>query len=61
MSNKKQLTAKLEIYKYIDKNIRPLPKNRDGSFDEFQDGHWNNDVDALRHAYVSAIYIFEYS
>lgn len=40
--------AKLEIYKYIDENIRPLPKDKDGNFDEFQDGYWNNDVDALK-------------
>jgi hypothetical protein len=53
--------AKLEIYLYIDKNIRKLPKDKDGNFDEFQVGYWNNDVDALRHAYVSAIYTYEYN
>lgn len=53
-------SAKLEIYKYIDENIRRLPKDKDGNFDEFQNGYWNNDVDALRHSYVSAIYTFKY-
>ncbi|MCP4911861.1 MAG: hypothetical protein GY909_01985 [Oligoflexia bacterium] len=32
--------AKQEIYKYIDKNIRSLPKKDDGSFNEFAEGFY---------------------
>lgn len=52
--------AKLEIYNYIDKNIRPLPKGENGKFNEFAPGFNDNDVDALRHAYVSGVYTMEY-
>ena len=52
--------ARIEIYKLIDQNIRSLPKSSDGSFDEFQDGFVDNDVDALRHAYVSGVYTIEF-
>lgn len=51
--------AKNEAYEYIHENIRPLPK-KDGDFNEFADGFLNNDVDALRHAYVSGVYTMEY-
>ena len=30
--------AKLEIYNYIDKNIRPLSKDENGKFNEFAPG-----------------------
>lgn len=53
--------ARLEIYQYIDKNLKPLPKNDDGSFNEFASGFNDNDVDALRHAYVSGVYTMEYN
>ena len=53
--------AKKEIYKFIDKNLRTLPKNEDGSFNELAEGFHDNDVDALRHAYVSGIFTQEYS
>jgi len=53
-------TAKIEIYNYIDQNIRFLPRDKNGNFDEFQDGFVDNDVDALRHAYVSGAYTMEY-
>lgn len=50
-----------EVYDFIDKNIRPLPKKENGEFDEFAEGFHNNDVDALRHAYVSGVYAMEYN
>jgi hypothetical protein len=50
--------AKIEIYNYIDKEIRKLPKTESVDFDEFQEGYQDNDVDALRHAYVSGVYCF---
>lgn len=53
--------AKTEAYEYIDKYLRKLPRNEDGSFNEFADGFSDNDVDALRHAYVSGVYTMEYS
>jgi hypothetical protein len=47
--------AKKEAYKLIDKHLRKLPKNADGTFNEFAEGFNDNDVDALRHAYVSGL------
>ncbi len=49
-----------EIYVHINKNLRELPRKKDGSFNEFEDGFVNNDVDALRHAYVSGVYTMEF-
>lgn len=53
--------AKLEAFRYFDKNIRKLPKKSDGSFDETKPEFSNNDVDAFRHAYVSGVITIEYS
>ncbi len=53
--------AKLEIYNLIDKYIRSLPRNEEGSFNELVTGFSDNDVDALRHAYVSGVYTIEFS
>lgn len=53
--------ARLEVYNYIHNNIRNSPKKKDGNFDEFTNEFINNDVDALRHAYVSGVYTLEYS
>lgn len=52
--------AKLEVYNYIDKYIRPLPKDKNDIFNEFTDEFIDNDVDALRHAYVSGVYTMDY-
>lgn len=30
--------AKKEVYKLIDKHLRKLPKNQDGTFNEFSEG-----------------------
>jgi len=49
-------SAKYEVYELIDKHYKKLPKNPDGSFNEIADGFHNNDVDALRHAYVSGVF-----
>ncbi len=50
-----------EVYFFIDKYLRPLPKNDDGTinFDMIHLQH--NDIDALRHAYVSGVFTMEYS
>ena len=53
--------AKNEIYRLIDEHIRPLPKKSDGTFDEESREFQDNDVDALRHAYVSGVFTIEYN
>jgi hypothetical protein len=53
--------AKIEAYELIEKYLRKLPKYEDGSFNELTDEFGDNDVDALRHAYVSGVYVMEYS
>ena len=40
--------ACLEGYRYFDSNIRPLPRNSDGSFQESNSIFVNSDVDAFR-------------
>ncbi len=52
--------AKKEAYKLIDKNHKKLPKNSDGSINEFGAGLDDNDIDALRHAYASGVFTLEY-
>ncbi len=49
-----------ESYIYFDQNIRKLPKNKDGTINEFAAGFDDNDVDAFRHAYVSGVFTQEY-
>ncbi|MFN8369574.1 MAG: hypothetical protein U0T83_02990 [Bacteriovoracaceae bacterium] len=52
--------AKHEVYLFIDKKLRKLPRNSDGTMKESGEGFEDNDVDALRHAYVSGIFTQEY-
>jgi len=52
--------AKNEVYKLIDKNIRKLPQNSNNTFNEFSSDFNDNDVNALRHAYVSGVFTQEY-
>ncbi len=40
--------------------MRKLPKNSNGSINELASGFDDNDVDALRHAYVSRVFTQEY-
>lgn len=54
------LEARLEVYKFIDSQYKPMPKKADGSIDEYAKGLGNNDIDALRHAYVSGRYAMEF-
>jgi hypothetical protein len=37
-----------------------MPKKPDGAIDEYARGLGNNDIDALRHAFVSGVYTMEY-
>lgn len=53
--------AEDEVYALIDRHLRPLPKNSDGTINKEAKGFQHNDVDALRHAYVSGVYTMEYS
>lgn len=52
--------AKIEVYRLIDKHHRPMPKKSDGTIDEYGPGLANNDIDALRHSFVSGAYVMEY-
>lgn len=52
--------ARLEVYELIDKHYKPMPKNEDGTIDEYARGLANNDIDALRHSFVSGVYTMEY-
>lgn len=56
-----QLKNEAEVYTLIDQNLRPLPKNADGTINGMSSELYNNDVDALRHAYVSGVFTIEYS
>lgn len=50
-----------ELYALFDKEVRPLTKKPDGTIDPAALGLVDNDVDALRHAYVAGVYTMEYS
>lgn len=54
------LEARLEVYQLIDFHYKPMPKKPDGSIDDYGKGLGNNDIDALRHAYVSGRYTMEF-
>ena len=53
--------AKNRAYEYFDSAIRKLPRNTEGKFKESDPIFHNTDVDAFRHAYVSAVFTQEYS
>jgi hypothetical protein len=52
--------SKKEVYLLIDKYLRKLPKNQDGTINELTEEFFDNDVDALRHSYVSGVFTQEY-
>lgn len=52
--------ARLEVYELIDKHYKPMPKKEDGSINQYARGLANNDIDALRHAFVRGVYTMEY-
>ncbi len=49
-----------ESYDLFDKYIRRLPRKSDGSYDLSTGEFYDNDVDAVRHAYTSGIFTQEY-
>jgi hypothetical protein len=53
--------ARDEAYAYFDKNIRTLAKDSKGEISTIAHGLENNDIDAFRHAYVSAVFAIEYN
>lgn len=53
--------AQTELYSWFDKEVRALPKKPDGTINEFAEGLVDNDIDALRHSYVSGVYTLEFS
>lgn len=52
--------ARLEVYQLIDKHYRSMPKKEDGTIDTYARDLANNDIDALRHSFVSGVYTIEY-
>lgn len=52
--------ALLDLYRRLDQDLRPMPKKPDGTIDLFGAGLEDNDVDALRHAYISGVYTLEF-
>lgn len=53
--------AEKQLYEWFDKEVRPLPKNADGTINTIGEGLVDNDIDAMRHAFVSGVYTLEYS
>ena len=53
--------ALLDLYRRLDKDLRPMPKKSDGAIDPYGVGLEDNDVDALRHAFISRVYTLEYN
>jgi hypothetical protein len=49
-----------ESYDLFDKYIRKLPRKSDGSYDLSTGEFYDNDVDAIRHAYTAGIFTQEY-
>ena len=52
--------AQAEAYEFFDKKVRPLLKDNSGNVDPSAHGLVDNDADAFRHAYVSAVFTQEY-
>lgn len=53
--------ALINLYERLDKDLRPMPKKSDGRIDLYGLGLEDNDVDALRHAFISGVYTIEYN
>ncbi len=55
-----KVTSENESYEFADRFIRKLPRKNDGSFDLSSGEFYDNDIDAIRHAYTSGIFTQEY-
>ena len=53
--------ARDELYVMIDKHYKIMPRNPDGSIKSKDSSYNDNDIDSLRHSYVSAVYVIEFS
>ncbi len=53
-------TCENESYEFSDRFIRKLPRKKDGTFDLSSGEFYDNDIDAVRHAYTSGIFTQEY-
>ncbi|MFY7992072.1 MAG: DUF6973 domain-containing protein [Bacteriovoracaceae bacterium] len=53
--------ALIDLYRRLDKDLRPMPRKPDGSIDPYGIGLEDNDVDAMRHAFISGVYTLEYN
>ncbi len=53
-------TCENESYEFADRFIRKLPRKSDGSFDLSSGEFYDNDIDAIRHAYTSGLFTQEY-
>jgi hypothetical protein len=53
--------ARDELYLLIDKHYKKMPRNSDGSIKNSDPSYNDNDIDSLRHSYVSAVYVIEFS
>lgn len=53
--------AQNQLYEWLDKEHRPMPKKVDGSIDPYGPGLVDNEIDAFRHAFVSGVYTIEFS
>ncbi len=56
-----QFDATDELYLMIDQHYKPMPKDANGKINPKSHGLADNDIDALRHSYVSAVYVIEFS
>ena len=50
-----------ELYLFIDKHYKKMLRNSDGSIKSSDPSYDDNDIDVLRHSYVSAVYVIEFS
>ena len=55
-----QYEARDELYKMIETHYKKMPKDNNGVINPHAHGLVDNDIDALRHSYVSAVYVIEY-
>lgn len=53
--------ARDELYLLIDKHYKKLPRNSDGLIKSSDPSYNDNEIDSLRHSYVSAVYVIEFS
>lgn len=53
--------AQDQLYEWFDKEVRNLSKSSEGKVDPMGEGLVDNDVDAMRHAFVSGVYVLEFN